>query len=116
MTTALKTLPFENRWTSGDQAMHWYMQLEREGLESVSLQHAMHDVATESDAESAIPREFILAWLAYRVRETARRTFHWRCIFLALVSIAAIASIIAAWYGVRAYEVNRTQTIIHNEN
>jgi hypothetical protein len=115
MVTALKTLPFENRWTSGDQAMHWYMQLEREGPESVSLQHAMHDVAAGSDSEPDIPREFISAWLAYRSREMARRTFRWRCVFLTLVLIAAIASIIAAWYGVRAYEVNSTRTTIHNE-
>ncbi|MGB8365204.1 MAG: hypothetical protein WCE20_11850 [Rhizomicrobium sp.] len=107
MTGALKTLPFENRWTSGDKAHHWYIQLEREGVESVSFQHAMHDLASESDAEATIPREFVAAWLAYHAQAKAQRTFRWRIIFLILILIGVAASLVSAWYGFRVYALMR---------
>ena len=29
---AQNRIPFENRWTSGTNARHWFLRLEREGL------------------------------------------------------------------------------------
>jgi hypothetical protein len=37
-------LPFENRWTGGEQAWHWYCELERVGVPNVRAMFADHEL------------------------------------------------------------------------
>jgi len=104
----MPNLPFENRWTSGETARHWYLQLEREGRESVKIRNAFRDSSNSADPDAEIPQDFIASWLAYHDRRDERRALHWRCTFAALILIAAIAASIAAWYGVSAYNITKT--------
>lgn len=103
MSEALPRLPFENRWTSGERARHWYQQLEREGVSNVRLRHALRDVELDREDEEPIPNEFVMAWLDYHAREHDREVHRWRWAILMIVFVAAIAATVAAWYSVRAY-------------
>jgi hypothetical protein len=103
VSEALQRLPFENRWTSGEKARHWYQQLEREGVRNVRLRQAIRDVNSDEGGEDAIPNEFVLAWLDYHTRESERRAYRWRGTMLVIVLVGAIAAIVAAWYSVKTY-------------
>jgi len=109
----LHRLPFENRWTSGERARHWYQRLEREGVKNVRLRQALRDAESDQEGD-AIPHEFIAAWLDYHTRESERRTARWRWTILVIVLVAAIGAIVAAWYSARAYhrsEIGHLQTV-----
>jgi hypothetical protein len=105
MTAGAKPLPFENRWTNAETGRHWFLQLEREGLENVKLRHALEDGRLEDQNDSPIPHEFVSAWLAYHASKEAKQTTWWRGAVLVLLAIAAIAAIFAAWYGYRTYHL-----------
>lgn len=106
-------LPFENRWTSGEVARQWYLRLEREGPENVKLKHALRDIASNIDADAAIPDEFITTWLAYHTKQKERRTLGWQCAVVALIVVAAIAAITGAWYGIDAYKLAKATQAVH---
>lgn len=105
MTVASKPLPFQNRWTNAETGHHWFLQLEREGLENVKLRHALDEGRLDGEDEAPIPREFVSAWLAYRAAKEVKQSAWWRAVMLCLMAIAAIAAIVAAYYGVRIYHL-----------
>jgi hypothetical protein len=92
------TLPFENRWTSGEHAWEWYCELERLGVANVRAMFSDHE--THHGEEPAvifdIPSGFVRDWLAFHDRRTAHQQFWWRASVIVLSSIAAAAAIVAA--------------------
>jgi hypothetical protein len=59
--------PFENRWTSGEHAWHWYCELERIGMPNVRAMFADHEMhhADDSSVVSDVPAGFVRAGLAF---------------------------------------------------
>jgi hypothetical protein len=94
-------LPFENRWTNRERAWHWYLQLERKGIDQVRLSYALQERSLEpqrDDADGHIPSDFIEAWLTDKDKRRARRDMMWRIAVLLLLVIAALGASVAAWY------------------
>jgi hypothetical protein len=101
MKTRAAELPFENRWTNGETAHHWYLQLEQHGIARVRARQALRDQAEATnadDADAQIPEAFVRAWLTYHDQKLARRDFLWRSVLLAIVIVAAAAAVISAYY------------------
>ena len=91
-------LPFENRWTNGQQAWEWHCELERIDLHNVRAMLANHE-SEHPDRPSAVadvPASFVRDWLAFHDRHAEWLQILWRASVIALTSIAAGASIIAA--------------------
>jgi hypothetical protein len=95
---AMKThrLPFENRWTSSEQAWQWNCELNRLGVENVRIMFADHEVHCPSirDAVLDIPAGFVRDWLAFHDRRAARQQLLWRATVIALLFIAASAAVL----------------------
>jgi hypothetical protein len=90
-------LPFENRWTSGEHAWHWYCELERLGMRNVRAIFADHEMhhADDSSVVSDVPAGFVRDWLSYHDRHDDRRQTRWLAAVAVLASVAAAASIVA---------------------
>ncbi len=91
-------LPFENRWTSGEQAWHWHCELERLGTGNVRAMYADHESHHPTDrlVVADVPSEFVRDWLAFHDRHAARQQMLWRATMIVLAGIAASASLYAA--------------------
>jgi hypothetical protein len=90
-------LPFENRWTSGERAWHWYCELERIGVPNVRamfVDHEMHH-ANDNEVVSDVPAGFVRDWLSFHDRNEGRRQARWLAAVAALTLVAAVASVIA---------------------
>lgn len=94
-----RSVPFENRWTSGDRAWHWMLRLEREGITNVQAiftEHELHDVGSRLLSED-IPVAFVREWLSWHERSARRaRWKHWLIVDLLLLLILA-AILVVSW-------------------
>lgn len=94
-----QSLPFENRWTSGDQARHWMLRLEREGVKNVRALYADHELHAPDQRLliEDIPIGFARDWLAWhrQAKRRRRRNRHRVIVLLLLIVILAIA--VLAW-------------------
>jgi hypothetical protein len=90
-------LPFENRWTSGEHAWHWYRELERLGVPNVRAMFADHEMhhADDSSVVSDVPAGFVRDWLNYHDRHDGSSQTRWLAIIVVLAFVAAAASIVA---------------------
>ena len=90
-------LPFENRWTSGEHAWHWYCELERIGVPNVRaifVDHEMHH-ANDNSVVFDVPAGFVRDWLNFHDRRDSRRQTRWLTVVAALAFVAAAAAIVA---------------------
>ena len=92
------SLPFENRWTSGEQARHWMLQLEREGEANVRAIYADHE-RQAPDAPFLIDEisiGFVRDWLAWhdQTRRRRRRNRHRVIVVLLLLVLLALAVLV----------------------
>jgi hypothetical protein len=85
-------LPFENRWTSGEQAWQWSRELERIGLPTVRAMFVDHEThhSEQPVAVSDIPAGFVRDWLAYRDKRREGRAAMWRAAITAVCLIAVV--------------------------
>jgi len=94
-----QSLPFENRWTSGDQARHWMLRLEREGVKNVRALYADHELNAPDQRLliEDIPIGFARDWLAWhqQAKRRRRRNRHRVTVLLLVIVILAIA--VLAW-------------------
>jgi hypothetical protein len=95
----LHKLPFENRWSNGNQAWQWHVHLERIGLENVRFWFMMETSRREEGMSlpSEVPPGFVRDWLAYHDRTHERRATRWRIATAVLAAIAAIAASATFW-------------------
>lgn len=89
-------LPFENRWTSSEQAWQWNCELDRLGVATVRIMFADHEAhdPTRRAAVHDIPAGFVRDWLAYHDQRAARQQLFWRTAVIALGLIAASAAVL----------------------
>ena len=90
-------LPFENRWTGGEQAWQWYCELERIGAPTVRAMfadHEMHD-AVDNLVVFDVPAGFVRDWLNFHDRHERRTQTRWLAAATILAMIAALASLVA---------------------
>jgi hypothetical protein len=89
-------LPFENRWTSSEQAWQWNCELDRLGVANVRIMFADHEMhhPRARAAVLNIPAGFVRDWLAFHDRRAARQQLVWRATVIALSLIAASAAVL----------------------
>lgn len=95
-----QTLPFENRWTSGEQGRHWMLRLEREGVKNVRAMYADHELHAP-DARLLIedvPIGFARDWLAWHQRVKLRRDRNRHRVIVALLLILILANAALLWW------------------
>jgi hypothetical protein len=94
-------LPFENRWTGGEQAWHWYCELERVGVANVRAMFADHELHHAEDRSVVfdVPAGFVRDWLSFHDRRDVRRQTLWLAVVTALALVAAVAAVVAALRG-----------------
>lgn len=95
-------LPFENRWTSGEEARHWFLLLERLGVERARVHLALEYLAPPNEITAmGVQRGFIEDWLSYRERRRQRSKLIWRVVTLiAALMTAAAAALLGVVAGV----------------
>jgi hypothetical protein len=93
-----RSLPFENRWTSGNLGRQWYCELERLGVPNVRVLFCEHQIhrAEEPTVIFDVPPGFVRDWLAFHDRRAARQQFVWRVSVLALAAVAASSALLGA--------------------
>ena len=90
-------LPFENRWTGGERAWHWYCELERIGVPNVRAMLVDHEMrhANDNEVVSDVPAGFVRTGSAFMTGTRAEdRLVGWPW-SPALTLVAAVASVIA---------------------
>jgi hypothetical protein len=89
-------LPFENRWTSGEHAWHWYCELERLGVSNVRAMFADHEMhhANDNAVVFDVPAGFVRDWLDFHDRHEARRQTRLWIVLTALALVAAAAALV----------------------
>ncbi|MGO9359008.1 MAG: hypothetical protein ACLP1D_15270 [Xanthobacteraceae bacterium] len=94
-------LPFQNRWTSGEQAWEWNCELERLGSSTVRAMFADHE--TRHPGRHAvvfgIPAGFVRDWLAFHDRRIAHQQLLWRASVIVLAFVAATAAVLGVLRG-----------------
>ncbi|RIA46710.1 hypothetical protein DFR49_1263 [Hephaestia caeni] len=94
-----QSVPFENRWTSGEEARHWMLRLEREGVKNVRAMYADHELNAPDKRLliEDVPIGFARDWLAWhqQSKRSRRRNRHRVIVVLLIVVIIALA--IIAW-------------------
>jgi hypothetical protein len=92
------SLPFENRWTNGEHAREWNCELNRLGVPNVRVMLSEHEThhGRKPSVIFDIPSGFVRDWLAFHDQRIARRQLIWRTSVLALVAVAAAASVYGA--------------------
>ncbi len=95
---ATHTIPFENRWTNGEQAWEWSRELDRLGVANVRSMFGEHETHHQEDPTVIfnIPVGFVRDWLAYQDRRSARLQLVWRTSVIVLTLVAASAALFGA--------------------
>lgn len=90
------SLPFENRWTSGAQARHWAIELDRLGVSNVRVMFSEHETHHSADPTVIfdIPPGFVRDWLAFHDQRNARQQMLWRAGVIVLGIVAASAAVL----------------------
>lgn len=88
-------LPFENRWTSGTRARHWFLRLEREGFASIEAIYAAHERSGSIDPIliDDVPVGFTRDWLLWKQKaeRRRRRARHHALVALLVLALAGIS-------------------------
>jgi hypothetical protein len=94
-----RSVPFENRWTSGEQARHWMLRLEREGVKNVRAMYADHELHAPDERLllEDIPIGFARDWLDWHQRSKRRRHRNRHRVVVALLVVVVIAIAVLAW-------------------
>ena len=89
-------LPFENRWTSNANALHWSCELDRLGVANVRAMLVDHELRHPNRRNVVLdsPAGFVRDWLAYQDRRLARQQLLWRASVIALLLVAASAAVL----------------------
>lgn len=89
-------IPFENRWTDGENASQWYCEFERIGVPNVRAMFADHEMhhADDSSAVFDVPAGFVRGWLGFRDRHDVRGQTLWLAAVTVLALVSAVASVI----------------------
>jgi hypothetical protein len=92
-----RPIPFENRWTNGEQGRRWMLRLEREGVKNVRAIYADHELHAPAERLllDDVPIGFARDWLAWhqRVKQRRRRNRH-RVVVALLLFIIIILGIL----------------------
>jgi hypothetical protein len=90
-------LPFENRWTGGEHAWHWYCELERIGVANVRAMLADHEMhhADDTSVVFDVPAGFVRDWLEFHDRRDDRKQTRLLVAVTILSFVAAVASVVA---------------------
>jgi len=90
------TIPFENRWTSGEHAWEWARELDRLGVANVRAMYSEHETHHREDPTVIfdIPPGFVRDWLAFQDRRSARIQLIWRAGVIVLGLVAASAALL----------------------
>lgn len=95
-----RTLSFENRWTSGKQARHWILRLEREGETNIRAMYVEHELRSPDThlLFEDVPAGFVHDWLAWcENRKRQRRQGRHRMI-VGLLGVAILLIILLVWW------------------
>ena len=92
------TLPFENRWTSGEHAWQWHCELERLGVAKVRAMFCDHETHHREEPVVVfdVPAGFVRDWLAFHDRRSARQQLLWRASVIVVGLGAASGVVIGA--------------------
>jgi hypothetical protein len=94
-----QSVPFENRWTNGEQARHWMLRLEREGVKNVRAMYADHELNAPDERllVEDIPIGFARDWLAWHQQSKRSRRRNRHRVIVVLLIIVIIALAIIGW-------------------
>lgn len=94
-----QSVPFENRWTNGEQARHWMLRLEREGVKNVRAMYADHELNAPDERLliEDIPIGFARDWLAWHQQSKRSRRRNRHRVIVVLLIIVIIALAIIGW-------------------